>query len=693
MPAQFVPRRVPAWLPMLGTAIIAVAVAASEAAAQAPHYRGHWVDTFNTALNTPADVVAVVQQARLSNANALFVQVRRRGDAWFLDSLEPPPDFVPIAAGFDPLQALIGEAHQHGIEVHAFVIMGAVWNKNPTFPPSPTVGPPTSPDHVFNLHGGYDPATQTIVTGPDNWLTRTLLPGFSFEGHRFGSDFWLDFGHPGAAAYSVEVLLHLLRNYDIDGLHLDGIRYPEFTASEQTPATGTNIGYNPTSVARFQRRYGMDPASPPPAQNDPLWNQWRRDQVTNLVRRVYLESIAIKPHVRLSAALIAFGDGPTTEATWTSAQAYWRVYQDWRAWTEEGVLDLAIPMNDKGEHTPSQATMYDSWNEWTKDHAYQRAVMIGQAPYLNAIEGTLRQVRRALAPSAAGNAASGVAMFSMANTNIAVTANPYSIPPGQNTPLRPFADFAAGLTTGRSASGADLFEDPLTYPEAVFAVPVPQPVLSWKASPQVGHLKGVARDSDSSVIDSGEIMLARVAGPTPPPTGRTTVTTATDGNGFFGGVDLAPGRYQLTVMPPGQPVHVHACTAEVAAGQVTTSDVTVDRAAPATTIAADPLVISPPNRRMVPVTLTGDASDQGTGLASISFRVIDEYGLVEPTMEPIVLEGIGAFGWSRTVELEARRLGEDRDGRRYTIEVTVTDRACNASTARVDVLVPRSQRR
>ena len=693
MPAQVVSRRAPAWLPILGAAIVTVAGAATDVAAQAPHYRGYWVDTFNTTLNTPADVAAVVQNARSSNANALFVQVRRRGDAWYFDSLEPPPDFVPIAAGFDPLQALVGEAHQYGLEVHAFVIMGAVWNKNPTFPPSATLGPPTNPNHVFNLHGGYDPATGTIVTGPNTWLTRTLLSGFAFQGHRFGSDFWLDFGHPAAAAYSVDVLLHLLRQYDIDGLHLDRIRYPEFTASGQTPSGGTNIGYNATSIERFQRRYGIAPGSPLPAQNDPLWNQWRRDQVTNLVRRIYLESIAIKPQIRLSAALIAFGGGPTTEAAWNSAEAYWRVYQDWRAWTEEGILDLAIPMNYKREHTPSQVTMYDTWNEWTKNHAYQRAVMIGPGVYLNAIEGTLRQVRRALAPSAAGNLGSGVLFFSMANTNVALTGNPFSIPPGQNTPLRPFADFAAGLRTGRSASGTVLYEDPLTYPEGVFAFPVPPPVFPWKASPQVGHLKGVARDSDASVIDSGDVLLTRVTGVLPPAAGRTTVATATDGNGFYGGVDLAPGRFQVTVMPPAQAAYVHACTVEVVAGQVTTLDFTVDRAVPATTLAADRAVIWPPNGSMVPITIAGEASDQGTGLASISFRVTDEYGLVEPPIETFVLDGRAAFGWSRTFELEARRLGGDRDGRRYTVEVTVADRACNTRTKSVEVVVPHDQRK
>src|SRR5262245_47458570 len=240
-------------------------------------YRAFWVDTFNTPLSNHGDVVAVVNNARAANANAIFAQARRRGDSWYLDSLEPAPDFVQIAAGFDPLQDLINEAHAHGIEVHAYVIIGAIWNKNPTFPPSATQGPPRNPDHVFNRHGGYDPARRRIVQGPNNWLTRTLLPdganGVSFQGHRIGQDFWLDLGHPYAEAYTVDVLMCLVRNYDIDGLHLDRIRYPEIPINGQTPSTGSNIGYNETSVARFQRRHGIAAGSPPPAPNDPLWNQ------------------------------------------------------------------------------------------------------------------------------------------------------------------------------------------------------------------------------------------------------------------------------------------------------------------------------------------------------------------------------------------------------------------------------------
>src|SRR5687767_783292 len=255
----------------LATCLILFSVAISYAQPRI-EYRAFWVDTFNTALNNATDVETVVNNAKLAKANALFVQVRRRGDSWYLNSLEPLGDRTPIQPGFDPLQYLITKAHADGIEVHAFVIMGAVWGR------APNLFPPENPNHVFNLHGGFNAPTNTIILGPNNWLTRTLLPdapttpGITYQGHRFGSDFWVDFGHPDAAEYTANVLDHLVQNYNIDGLHLDRIRYPEFSVvagqPTQTPANGTNIGYNPVSVARFNAKYGR---SGNPATNDPLW--------------------------------------------------------------------------------------------------------------------------------------------------------------------------------------------------------------------------------------------------------------------------------------------------------------------------------------------------------------------------------------------------------------------------------------
>src|SRR4030095_6693099 len=98
---------------------------------------------------------------------------------------------------------------------------------------------------------------------------------------------------------------------------------------------------------------------PPPDPGDPHWSQWRRDQVTALVRRIYLGALAHKPALNVSAALIAFGAGPTTEATWPGAEAFWRVYQDWRAWTEEGLVELAVSLIYKTAHTPAGAAAFE----------------------------------------------------------------------------------------------------------------------------------------------------------------------------------------------------------------------------------------------------------------------------------------------------------------------------------------------
>ena len=69
------------------------------------------------------------------------------------------------------------------------------------------------------------------------------------------------------------------------------------------------VGYNPTSVARFKARYGdraKYDADGYPRNHDPLWCQWRRDQVTQFVRRLYLEATASKPSIVVSAALVAW---------------------------------------------------------------------------------------------------------------------------------------------------------------------------------------------------------------------------------------------------------------------------------------------------------------------------------------------------------------------------------------------------
>jgi uncharacterized lipoprotein YddW (UPF0748 family) len=526
-----------------------------------PEWRGFWVDTFNTRISTPEDTALVVERAQLARVNVLLVQVRRRGDAWYLDSREPLPDAVAMASGFDPLRDLVARAHAAGLQVHAFVVVGAVWNLT-TLPSSPT--------HVFNQHG-FTPAGPQ--PGRANWLTRTLAAdggAISFGGFRFGSDFWLDFGHPEAAEYTVDVLRHLVSHYEVDGLHLDRIRYPDFGESGLDRSSGANVGYNDVSLERFRRRYGLGPTVVP-SPSDAAWSDWRRDQVTALVRRLYLEIAAVNPRVVLSAAVIAFGDAPGDEGAWAASEAHWRVFQDWRAWTEEGIVDLVVPMVYRTEHTAGGADAFARWVAWTRTHQYDRHAAIGVGAYLNSIEGTLRQVRRALEP--VRGAAGGVVLFSLGAHNAPVNVNPLA--GSHDTPYRTFEDLAAGLTTGRTISGQSL--DPSTPPVFRDAAPVPQ--VPWKTGNDSGHLKGLVTSS-AGAVDGAEIALESEDG-------RVRVTAGrSDGNGFFGRVGLAPGSYRVVVTPLGDGSFRSACTVAVSAGAVQSIELRIDSSPAIATCAA-----------------------------------------------------------------------------------------------------------
>ena len=165
----------------------------------------------------------------------------------------------------------------------------------------------------------------------------------------------------------------------------------------------------------------------------------------------------------------------------------WRVFQDWRAWAAEGIVDLLVPMVYRAEHTTAGADSFVDWVTWSRAQTSGRHLAIGIGSYLNAVEGTLRQVRRATEPTP-DTLTPGVVLFSMGAHNAPVPQNPLAVGDQRDTPYRGFDDLAAGLTTGRT-TGGQLLE--LGTGRAVFATPAAPPAMPWKTAPTLGHLMGV----------------------------------------------------------------------------------------------------------------------------------------------------------------------------------------------------------
>jgi uncharacterized lipoprotein YddW (UPF0748 family) len=453
----------------------------------APELRAVWVDAFHDGIKSPQQVDELLRWARAANLNAVFVQVRRRGDSYYLKSIEPRSEDPKLTPGFDALQYLIEKAHAgdglQRLQVHAWLATLPAWHKRDA--------PPSEPLHMLNQHGQYvDPA--------DTWLMYRD-DGEAWAGVGESGTYYLDPGNPDAMRHTVNVYLNVLRNYDVDGIHLDQVRYYE--------GQPLRWGYNPTSVARFLTRYGRDLESVPDPR-DPEWVAWRREQVTALVRRIFLEAKAIKPHVAVSAAVVTWGRGPQSTTDWERQPPYATVLQDWRGWLQEGIVDYVLPM-DYYRDVEQQAEWFDNWTRFATANTGKRAVVLGLGAYLNGGDAVLAQLGRARAQGALG-----VALYS------------YAVPT---------RDLEGASEGDRLAFAAQL--------RSAFARPAPVPPIAWLTRPANGSLlvEVPGREGVS-------VALVDLAG--------RRLVWRTDGTGVAGSAEIQPGTYTLSIGDSAESVSV-----------------------------------------------------------------------------------------------------------------------------------------
>jgi uncharacterized lipoprotein YddW (UPF0748 family) len=575
-------------------------------------FRAYWVDAFGDDLFDAPHIDAIVAGTKAAHLNAIVVQAVRRGDCFCNRASVPRTDQPGVAPfPFDPLQTLIDKAHAQGIEVHAWVIATALWRSGGT----PAI--PASPAHAFNQHG-------PSASGYANWLM-SRDDGVM----QSGTDWLVDPGHPDAAQWIVDTATSIVANYAVDGINLDRIRYPDGNSQAGQPTWG----YNPVAVARFQQATGRTDR---PVASDPQWAQWRRDQITGIVRKVYIESYAIRPSVRVSADTITYGSGPQTQGGWQNTRAYAELLQDWDGWMREGILDLNIPMNYKRDQTTptDQRRMYQEWSDYAKDAQYGRQAAIGSAPYLNDIAATVRQVRTAVAPSTAGNFGAGWVGYSYRTPDAMTDA-------GTRTSAASRAELERALTQVSSYES-------ITPP--IFASTANVPPMTWKTQPTTGHLRGIAQTSDGTVLAQTQVLLFSQS------SGAIVRSAKTDGKGWFAFVDLPSNNYRVDAA--GETLG----TADVITGRLTTlgQGAPSPTPPPAPTATPAPSPTPSPSPSPSPVTQVGCTGDVGPGIAppaSVPAGVrgfhASWYGQSGyPTLCPgetstavVAFKNSGSFGW------------------------------------------------
>jgi uncharacterized lipoprotein YddW (UPF0748 family) len=287
-------------------------------------------------LSSPAAVVALVRRSQKNRFTDLVVQVRARGNAYYTSQIEPRADeLASQPASFDPLALTIEEAHRVGIRVHAWINIFLV---------SSAVNLPKSPNHLINKHPEWVMVPLSLASelysidpkSPD-YLKRVVEYSRARQGKELLEGLFVSPAIPEVRENIFQIWMDVARKYDVDGLHFDYVRYPS-----------REFDYNRISLDRFRneieknlddkRRQDLQIQ----AQKNPAiyariypnrYQQFQRDQVTELVGRLSTEAKKLKPKLLISAAV--FADNEVAART---------RFQEWKLWLERGWLDIICPM-------------------------------------------------------------------------------------------------------------------------------------------------------------------------------------------------------------------------------------------------------------------------------------------------------------------------------------------------------------
>lgn len=247
---------------------------------------------------------AILDRLQKANINTVLLQTRIRATTIYPSQYEPwdgcLSGFPGKSPGYDALQFAIDECHKRGMEVHAWVV--------------------TIPVGKWNSYG-----------------CRQLRKRFPRLIKRIDQDGYMDPEATQTGCYLAEMCREIVQRYDVDGIHLDYIRYPE----------------------TWKFRIGKDQA---------------RGNITRIVEKIHQAVKQEKPWVKMSCSPI--GKFDDLSRYWSHGwNAYTKVAQDAQAWLKDGLMDELFPMMYfRGDQ------FFPFAIDW-KEHSYGKIIVPGLGIY------------------------------------------------------------------------------------------------------------------------------------------------------------------------------------------------------------------------------------------------------------------------------------------------------------------------
>jgi uncharacterized lipoprotein YddW (UPF0748 family) len=286
--------------------------------------RGIWVSVFSSKkiLYSEQGVYDLIAQCNKAKINEIYLQIFQSGNAYYDSKICDKTKYSQMvaSAGLDTLDLLLREAGQNNIKVFAWVnILGLGRNEKADI-----------------LHKyGSSILTRDQYLRPSKITTSTELDKY----YQREDMIFLEPGDPKVGAYILSIINEIINRYPLfSGIHLDYIRYPSpvpFPPGSRFNKFGLTYGYGPANVERFRDKTGINVLETLNNEDEYLaWDNWKRQQVTDLVRKISSLVKVKSPLLSVSCAVV-----PVIE------RAYSNAFQDWSLWLEEGIIDYVVLMS------------------------------------------------------------------------------------------------------------------------------------------------------------------------------------------------------------------------------------------------------------------------------------------------------------------------------------------------------------
>jgi uncharacterized lipoprotein YddW (UPF0748 family) len=252
------------------------------------------------------------------NINAVFVQIKGMGDAFYNSPYEPWSASITgtrgTAPSYDVLKFMIDEAHARGMEFHAWMNPYRIATRANTGSSYPALHPSVKPEWVVSHEKIqiYNPAL------------------------------------PEVQQRLADIVKDVITKYDVDGIHFDDYFYPDPSSAGQMVSDDADY-----------QKYGSGYATK---------EDFRRANVDKAIKGVHDIIVATKPEVVFSIA-------PAPDPDYN----YKTLFADVKKWCEQGWLDLVIPQlyQEIGNAYNDFQTRLNWWGQYK----YQAALMVGHGYY------------------------------------------------------------------------------------------------------------------------------------------------------------------------------------------------------------------------------------------------------------------------------------------------------------------------